>query len=71
LEVGSSLFYIDDPKTKKKYNFNTGYEVFIACLLHNHPATNLIHILLTKTGRTFEDIFPNKAICAIKLMKKA
>lgn len=71
LEVGKSLYYIDNPKTKKKYDFTQGYEIFLACLLYNHPFIKLIHFILTKNGRTFEDLFPNKALCAIKLMRKA
>ena len=65
------MYYIDDPKTKKKYNFKNGYEVFIACTLHNHPLSNLLHLIFTKFGKTFEDFLPNKSICAIKLMTKA
>jgi len=53
LKVAESLFYIDDPKTKEKYDFKSGYQVFIACLLYNHPASRLLHFLLTKVGRTF------------------
>jgi len=71
LDVGSSLFYIDNPKTKMKYDFNRGFDVFVACLFHNHPVTNLIQFIMTKMGKTLEDFFPAKAFCAIKLMAKA
>lgn len=69
--MASSLFYMDDPKTKKKYDFNSGYQVFFACLLYNHPICNLLHFILTKFGKTIEDMFSNKAVCAMKLMAKA
>ena len=68
--MADSLFYIDDPKTKKKYDFKTGYQVFFACLLYNHPFYNFMNFILTKIGTTLEEALPNKAICAIKLMKK-
>lgn len=71
LEVGASLFYINDPKTKKKYDFSGGFDVFVACLFHNHPVTNFIEYLMNKLGKTLEDFFPNKSFCAIKLMTKA
>lgn len=71
LEIGSKLFYVDDPKTKRKYDFNRGYEVFVACLLHNHVVMNGVRFLLVKMGKTSEEFFPSKAYCAIKLMGKA
>lgn len=46
------LFYVDDPKTKMKYDFGKGYEVFLACLFHNHPLINVVQFLLTKMGKT-------------------
>ncbi len=70
LELADSLFYIDDPKTKKKYDFRTGYQVFFACLLYNHPLYKFINFILTKLGTTLEEALPKKAVCAIKLMKK-
>ena len=70
LEVADSLFYIDDPKSKKKYDFRSGYQVFFACLLYNHPVYNFINFIMTKLGTTLEEALPNKAINAIKLMKK-
>lgn len=52
LEIGAMLFYVDDPKTKMKYDFGKGYEVFLACLFHNHPLINVVQFLLTKMGKT-------------------
>ncbi len=68
--MADSLFYIDDPKTKKKYDFRTGYQVFFACLLYKHPFYNFMNFIMKKMGTTLEETLPNKAICAIKLMKK-
>lgn len=52
LEIGRRLFYVDEARTKRKYDFTQGYEVFVACLFHNHTLTNLIQFLMTKMGRT-------------------
>lgn len=70
LEIADSLYYIDDPKTKKKFNFRSGYQVFFACLLYNHPLYKIINFIMVKLGSSLEEALPNKAVCAIKLMKK-
>jgi hypothetical protein len=71
LEIGDSLYYIDDPKTKKKYNFKKGYEVFLACMLHNHFLSKFCNFIFAKFGKTTHDYLPNKSICAISLINKA
>ena len=68
LEVASSLYYIDDPKTKNKYNFKSGYEVVLICWLHNHFISKLINLVLVNFGKTINDYLPNKSLCAINLI---
>jgi hypothetical protein len=50
LEIADSLYYIDDPKTKQKFNFRSGYQVFFACLLYSNPLYKIINFIMVKLG---------------------